>query len=232
MPSSFADGSQDTSTHSHKTTFTAGTPPDERIASLICTGVSISLPAFRWILMCDLIVVAFRSPAALPPCRSEKSRGYRRPRIIAHTIVKPQWHHSEAAVITPSIVLTTINCLQLRHDYIGHYYYRAAVLRSRVENMGKGKHFELTTMSSRGNSQVPWNAPFSKPIDQCNPGTMFWRFPVPQKWMDAGSVKDCVTASMSHSRLFFHCFSRRNPPSWDLKSVRNSKAKKSEGKPN
>lgn len=151
-------------------------------------------------------------------------------------------HHSEAAVITPSIVLTIINCLQLRHDYlqltdyIGHHSdYRAAVLRSRVENMGKGKHFEITTMSSRGNSQVPWNAQFSKPIDQCNPGIMFRRFPVPQKWVDAGYVKDCVTASMCHmmhSRLFFHCFSSRNPPSWDLKSARNSKTKKSKGKPN
>ena len=97
-------------------------------------------------------------------------------------------HHSEAAVITPSIVFTIIDCLQLRHDYVqltdytGHHRdYRAAVLRSRVENIGKGKHFELTTMSSRGNSQVPWNAPFSKPMDQCNFGTMFRRFPVPQK---------------------------------------------------
>ena len=93
MPSSFADGSQDTSTHSQKTKFTAGTPPHERIANLVCTVVSISLPAFRWILMCDLIVAALRSPAALPPCRSEKSRRYRRPRIIAHTIVKPQRSH-------------------------------------------------------------------------------------------------------------------------------------------
>ena len=74
-------------------------------------------------------------------------------------------------MITPSIVLTLINCLQLRHDYlqltdyIGHHRdYCAAVLRSRVENVGKGKHFELTTLSSRGNCQVPWNAPFSKPI--------------------------------------------------------------------
>ena len=64
---------------------------------------------------------------------------------------------------------------------------------------------------------------------QCNPGITFWRFPVPQKWVDAGYVKDCVTASMNHtmhSRLFFHCFSRRNPPSWDLKYVRNSKKKR------
>ena len=90
MRSSFADDSQDTSTHSQKATFTAGTPLHERIASLIWTGVAISLPAFRWILMCDLIVAAFRSPAALPPCRSNKSRRYWRPRIIAHTIVRPQ----------------------------------------------------------------------------------------------------------------------------------------------
>ena len=91
MPSSFADGSRDTSTHSHKTTFTAGAPPHERIASLICTGVLISLPVFRWILMCDVIIVAaFQSSAALPPCRSEKSRHYWRPRILAHTIVKLQ----------------------------------------------------------------------------------------------------------------------------------------------
>ena len=34
MLSSFANGSQDTSTHSQKTKFTAGTPPHERIASL------------------------------------------------------------------------------------------------------------------------------------------------------------------------------------------------------
>ena len=80
-------------------------------------------------------------------------------------------HQSEAAVITPSIVLTIINCLQLWHyylqltDYIGHHRdYRAAVLRNRVENMGKGKHFELTALSSRGNCQVPWNAPLSKRI--------------------------------------------------------------------
>ena len=72
-------------------------------------------------------------------------------------------HHTEAAVITPTIVLTIINCLQLRHDYLQltdyirhHCDYRAAVLRGRVENMGKGKHFEITTMSSRGNSHVPW----------------------------------------------------------------------------
>ena len=96
MPSIFADGSQDTSTHSHNTTFTAGTPPHERIESLICAGVSISLPALRWILMCDLMVAAFRSHAALPPCGSEKSRRliltpYWRPRILAHTKVKPQW---------------------------------------------------------------------------------------------------------------------------------------------
>ena len=85
-------------------------------------------------------------------------------------------------------VLTIINCPHPRHDYlqlpdyIGHLRdYRAAVLRSREENMGKGKHFELTTMLSFGNSQAPWNAPFSKPINQCNPGIMFRRFPVPQK---------------------------------------------------
>ena len=53
-------------------------------------------------------------------------------------------HHSEAAVITPSIVLMIINCLQLQHDYvqltdyIGHHRdYRAAGLRSRVEIMAK-----------------------------------------------------------------------------------------------
>ena len=74
MPSIFANGSQDTSTHSHKETFAAGTPQHERIASLICTGLSISLPALRWILMCDLIVASFRSHAALPPCGLEKSR--------------------------------------------------------------------------------------------------------------------------------------------------------------
>ena len=34
MPSSFADGSQDTSTNSQKTKFTAGAPPHERIANL------------------------------------------------------------------------------------------------------------------------------------------------------------------------------------------------------
>ena len=50
-----------------------------------------------------------------------------------------------------------------------------------MENMGKGKHFELTTMWSRGNSQVPWNALFSKPINQCNPGIMFRRFPLSLK---------------------------------------------------
>ena len=33
-----------------------------------------------------------------------------------------------------------------------------------MENMAKGKHFELTTLSSHGNCQVPRNAPFSKPI--------------------------------------------------------------------
>ena len=72
--------------HIHKKTkFTAGNPSHERIANLVCTGVSISLPAFRWILMCDLIVAAFRTPAVLPPCRSKKSRRYRRPRIIVHT---------------------------------------------------------------------------------------------------------------------------------------------------
>ena len=111
-------------------------------------------------------------------------------------------------MITPTLVLTIINCLQLRHDYlqltdyIGHHRdYRAAVLRSRLENMGKGKHFELTTMSYRGNSQVPWNAPFSKPIDQCKPGVMFQRFPVLQKWVDTGYMKDCVTASMCHRSI-------------------------------
>ena len=129
-------------------------------------------------------------------------------------------HHSEAAVITPTIVLTIINCLQLRHDYlqlthyIGHHRdYRAAVLRSRVENMGKGKHLELTTMSSRGNSHVSWK---KKTINQCDPGIVFRRFPVPQKWVDAGYVKHCVTASMCHmmySWLFLPCFSSRNPPS-------------------
>ena len=67
MPSSFADGLQDTSKHSQKTKFTAVTPPQESIANLVCSGVSISLPAFRWILMCDLMVAAFQSPADLPP---------------------------------------------------------------------------------------------------------------------------------------------------------------------
>ena len=130
--------------------FTAGTPPHKRIASLICTGVSISLPAFRWILLCDLIVAAFWSLAALPSCRSEKIEALLEAKDYST-------HHSEVAVITPSIVLTIINCLQLRHDYLqltdyfGHHRaYRAAVLRSRVENMVKGKHFELTTMLSRG----------------------------------------------------------------------------------
>ena len=65
MPSSFADGSQDTSTHSQKTTFMVGTPLHESTASLICTGVSILVPAFRWILMCNLIVAAF---GHLQPC--------------------------------------------------------------------------------------------------------------------------------------------------------------------
>ena len=41
------------------------------------------------------------------------------------------------------------------------FSYLAAVLGGRLENMGKAK---LNTLSSHGNYQVPWNAPFFKPI--------------------------------------------------------------------
>ena len=117
--------------------------------------------------MCDLIVAAFRSHGTLLPCGSEKCgrlvlTPYWRLRILPHTKVKPQLKNPAR------IVLTIINCLQLPHDYIqlsdyirNHGNYLAAVLGGRLENMGKAK---LNTLSSRGNYQVLWNAPFSKPI--------------------------------------------------------------------
>ena len=96
IPSIFEDSTFGTWTVSHNATLTPGTPPEETIASLICSGVSISFPALRWILIWAFIAAAFRSHAALPPCGSEKSRRLiltpsSWPRAAAQTRVVPQW---------------------------------------------------------------------------------------------------------------------------------------------
>ena len=133
-------------------------------------------------------------------------------------------HHSEAAVITPTIVLTIINCLQLRHDYlqltdyIGHFTATTALLSLGVERKIWAKVSISNSRQCRLGATLRCHGVPRFPNQSIHviPEYKVRRFPVPQKRVDAEYVKDCVTASMCHmihSRLFFHCFSSRNPPS-------------------
>ena len=94
MPFSFADGSQDTSTHSHETTFTV---------------------VLHWTIGLHLLFVlesqyhCLRSDGFSCVTKLLLPSGHLRPcRLADHSA-----HQSKAAMITPSIVLTIINCLQL-----------------------------------------------------------------------------------------------------------------------
>ena len=81
---------------SQRVTLTDCTPPEDRIASHICAGVSMSCPAFRWVSMCAFIVAALWSQAPFPPWGSEKSSRLTAtpssaPNTLAQIMVAPQW---------------------------------------------------------------------------------------------------------------------------------------------
>ena len=91
---------------SHRVTLTTDTPPEERITSDIWAGVSISLPEFRWTLICDLIVAAFLSQGPFPPWGSEKSRRFM---DTPNCSPRTRAHNGCSTVITSGIVLPIIH---------------------------------------------------------------------------------------------------------------------------
>ena len=72
-PSSFALSGRGKVGGIANVSWTPGIPPEDNIAATISRPVSMLLPAFKWIFICDLIEAAFRSQAPLPPCGSERS---------------------------------------------------------------------------------------------------------------------------------------------------------------